>query len=63
MGDHHRNTMVLRIGQDLTVSKSAYYHILRKNTENKSGRFPSPREIERKRKLTAHCSNSQRKRH
>ena len=39
MGDHHRNSMALRIGQDLTVSKSVYYHIL-KNTETQSGRVP-----------------------
>lgn len=34
--DHHRNRVALWIGQDLTASKSVYYHSIRKNIENQS---------------------------
>ena len=37
MGGHHRNIMTLWIGQDLTVSKSVYYHIWRKDIECQHG--------------------------
>lgn len=48
MGDHHRNSMTLRTGQDLTVSKSVYYHILGKKTETQSGGVSLLREEGRK---------------
>lgn len=48
MGDHHRNSMAARLGQDLTVSRSEYYHILRKNIENQSEGVPLPWKHEEK---------------
>lgn len=34
MGDHHRKRVAPRRGQDLTISKSVYYRILKQNIEN-----------------------------
>lgn len=42
MGDHHRNSIAPRIDQDLTLSKSLYYYILRKNIDNQSEGAPLP---------------------
>lgn len=57
MGGHHRNIMTLRIGQDVTVSKSVYYHIWKKNIENQSGGVPFPEEVYRERERTEWYSN------